>query len=376
GLARLAEAAGDATTALLHYQQAIAALAQLRRALWQPAVVGAYLTRPFPIFDRAISLAIHQNLCEDVLFFIEESKAQTVARQLVASGTTNLSLPPQITELISEIRWLQTKVKESRAPGLSGFSTVRELHHQYLQKVQLYDAAISQAERTHWFESEPDVTTGSLSLDQFREQASNFLGEKWLALDYYQTDEQINVATITPVGCYSRQIRLTAALRFALDMCTKVGYGRTLSLQDLAVLGNALLPDYVCENLNTETHLLIAPHRQLHRLPWAALPIGKPGYPLVTACIPTIVPSLQSLALLWQRPQAASTTWNQAGLLVAVSDFQGRHTPLAAVERETKQLNALFGSEIISLTEEAATFTNWRQLSNRLKTSSHNRVLP
>ncbi|MCL4266937.1 MAG: CHAT domain-containing protein [Anaerolineae bacterium] len=362
GLARLAEVEGDAVPALVHYRQAIAAMARLRRALWQPAVAGSYLTRPLPVFDRAISLVIHKNLNEDALFFIEESKAQTVARQLVTSGKANLSLPPQITELISEIRWLQTKVKGSREPGLAGFSTVKELHQQFLQKVRQYDAAISQAERTHWSDSDFDMAGGSFSLDQFRERASTFLGEKWLALDYYQTGEWINVAVISPTGCYLWQTHLTAAVRFALDTCTKVGYGRTLSLRDLVVLGNALLPDFVCENLNPETYLLIAPHQQLHRVPWAALHTGKPGYPLVMACIPAIVPSLQNLVLLWQRPQAVPTTWNRAGLLVAVSDFQGRHPPLAAVKYETKQLIALFGSGSESLIEEDATFTNWLQL--------------
>lgn len=362
GLARLAEAEGNSTAALLHYRQTINALTQLRRALWQPAVAGSYLTRPLPVLDRAISLAVHQNLCEDAHFFIEESKAQTVARQLIPTGVANLSLPPQVTELISEIRWLQARLKESRAPGLSGFSTSRELHHQYLQKVRLFDAAISQFERAYWSESEFDVMTGAPTLELFRKQATNFLNEKWLALDYYQTGEQLNVVAITPGDCYLQQIRLTATVRVALDMCAKVGYGRTPSLRDLAVLGNALLPDFVCENLDPDTLLLIAPHRQLHRVPWAALPIGQFGYPLVMACIPAIVPSLQSLALLWRRPQAESITWNRGGLLVAISDFQGRHTPLVAVARETKQLTALFGSGIESLTEGAATFANWRQL--------------
>ncbi|MGB4869632.1 MAG: tetratricopeptide repeat protein, partial [Candidatus Promineifilaceae bacterium] len=271
GLGQLAAASGEAILALAEYRRAVAALGKMRRALWQPAIAGAYLTRPRALLDSAVALAITQAATADALYFIEESKAQTTAYQLAAPVAMRPNLPAQLVDLVSEIRWLQQQVSQNSSSGLWGLAKVKEQHQQFVQKVRQYDAAMSRLERANDSARSPLSADGAFDLAQFRQLALVHHGEKWLALDYYQTDVAISGIWITVDDSYSWSIPITPTIRLALDMGMKAGHGRSLSPRHLAALGRVLLPDFVRERLTPETHLIIAPHRQLHRLPWAAL---------------------------------------------------------------------------------------------------------
>ncbi len=362
GLGQLAAMAGEAVLALAEYRRAVAALGKMRRALWQPAIAGAYLTRPRALLDQAIALAVAQAATADALYFIEESKAQTTAYQLAVPAAMRPNLPAQLAELVSEIRWLQQQVSQNRTSGLLGLAKVKEQHQLFVQKVRQYDAAMSRLERANRSTGLSTAVGEAFNLAQFRQLALTHHGEKWLALDYYQTDETLSGVMIAADDLFSWSIPITPVIRLALDMGIKAGHGRSLSSRHLATLGRALLPDFVRGRLTPETHLLIAPHRQLHRLPWAALQFAEDGPPLVMAAIPAMTPSLHNLALLWQRHQTGERPDDQPGLLVAVADFQGRHAALTAVPRETAALLDLFGGEVQPLIDAEATFANWQRL--------------
>jgi CHAT domain-containing protein len=192
--------------------------------------------------------------------------------------------------------------------------------------------------------------------------ANTHLTGNWLALDYYQSDQHIHGMVVTATRCYSWQIPLTAAVKLALKRCLHTGRNHVLPSRHLATLGRTLLPDSVRDQLTPETTLIIAPHKQLHRLPWSALRFEEHGTPLVMACIPAITSSLHNLSLLWQRSQQQESTPHQPGLVVAVSDFQGRHKPLTAVLRETASLQQLLGDNLHLLTDNNATHANWQAL--------------
>ncbi len=362
GLARLARAAGETTLALADFRRAVTTLGKMRRALWQPAIAGAYLARPRAMLDEAVALAIAQNATEDALYFIEESKAQTTARQLSTSSTINPSLPAELVELVSEIRWLQQQVSENSAPNPFGLAKAKELHQQFVQKVRQYDTAISRWERANRVTGLLQAKNDAFDPAQFRQLASAHHGAKWLALDYYQSEHFLSGVALTPAEWYAWQIPITGGIRFALEKCLKGRDGRSLSPRHLTTLGRALLPEAVREQLTPDTHLMIAPHRQLHRLPWAALQTEEDGPPLVMAAIPSITPSLHNLALLWQRPQASQQANARPALLVAVAEFQGRYGALTAVPREITPLLALWDDKAERFIGRDATLDNWRRL--------------
>lgn len=91
----------------------------------------------------------------------------------------------------------------------------------------------------------------------------------------------------------------------------------------LARLGAALL-DPVADLLDGVEHLILAPHRGLHALPWSCL--GAPGSPLADRVASvSVVPSVLLAAVLGARPGEAASH----ALLV---DRPCQRTPLATVE--------------------------------------------
>jgi CHAT domain-containing protein len=130
-----------------------------------------------------------------------------------------------------------------------------------------------------------------------------------------------------------------------------------LPLRLLKEAGRILSPAAVQDYLNDDNPpvLIISPHRDLHRLPWAGLHINGDKYrPLVEAVTPVIIPSLQTLSLLWQRPYRTFTLSD--GLLLAASSFQNQqHGDLPAVKDEVRRLKPFLGSSSRILTDQLAT---------------------
>src|SRR5689334_1314293 len=124
-----------------------------------------------------------------------------------------------------------------------------------------------------------------------------------------------------------------------------------------------LIPSTVKEKLDPDRHLLIAPHRKLHAVPWAALQPEFSPEPLVSVCIPTIVPSLHSQVRLWQRQRSEYIPGRDTGLVMGVSHFQGRHADLPSVRAELAALRSRLGPAAQHLAEEKATWENLLKVS-------------
>lgn len=153
---------------------------------------------------------------------------------------------------------------------------------------------------------------------------------------------------------------ISGRIRLVLHLLNRPNWaGQDLTTADLAVLGNWLVPDEVRHLLTADTTLIIASHRQLHRLPWAALTVND--QPLVAASIPVVAPSLNALMALWQRPYRSRSPLDN-GLLLAVSDFQGRYPALPHVEREANALATYFTANGRQLRGPQATRDNLYKL--------------
>lgn len=377
GLAGVAYNQGKQPVALTHYREMVRAMARLRRGLWQPALAGSFLARPLPYLDAAIHLATQQAAHweaahEDALQFIEEGKAQTVthllaARQGAGRQKTDGNLRPlnlvestTLHDLAAEINWLQEKL----GPGLAHIpkalppAEAATLQQQLVEKVKAYDQLQGQLERRQWGEQPETATLAAFNWEQFRRQASRQLGQNWLALDYYLAGDALCTVLLTPHERRAWETAVSTPIRLALQTATRPGQtGDALPERALARLGAWLLPDWVQEKLTPATTLILSPHRQLHRLPWPALRLGE--RPLAAVCVPVLVPSLHSLALMWQRPLAACLP-EEAGLLLAIAKFQGGRQPLPAVNQEAALLSPLLGPAGRELRDTAATWEHLR----------------
>lgn len=362
----LTESTDDLKDALEHARRAVSALAQLRQWLWQPALAGSFLQEPSALFDRALALSARCQSPIDTLTFIEESKAQTSNRQLsLMQEGRQLAEPDQHRlALETEIRGLQDEIRNHvRAnPGFLRPPSEIHLRQRFLKKVQSYNRYLASMLRSRWSsESVEEDFLSKFEIAHFQKAAEeNIGGHKWVALDYYLTKDTLYCAVVTPDALFTFTTEISGSIRRALNLID--AKAETVSAATFTELGTGLIPQAVVALLDPETYLLIAPHGILHRLPWAALPVAELQKPLVSVCIPATIPSLRTLATLWNSRQAPAAPCNgeKNGLLLAVSHFAGRHAPLPEVAQEAHFISSLPGIEMQELRDERAT---WEALS-------------
>lgn len=351
--AGLAEIASDPPESLALYRQAVGALGQMRRDFRQPELTASFLTTRAGLFEQAVRLAADMRQAGDALAFIEQSKAQILARQLeqgqlpdrdgIGPGNAELS------ELQAEIALLQEQLRattlEERAPLRS--ENERRLRRQLREKGAAFAELRNRLERAASGDGPdavalvemPPLSWARMAADIDRRMA----GAPWLALDYFLTDSEVICAVLDNDGCRVRRTARGRPADLSLRQLGKPDPGADgLFAPDLARAGALLLPPEIGERLSPELTLFISPHRELHRLPWAALTLPGTGRPLVTAAAPVITPSLHSLGLLANRPRHAQLARRQA-LAVMVSNFQERRPALPAVRDELIRLRTMLG---------------------------------
>lgn len=366
GLAKLAESVNDNMLALTLYVEALNELKLLRQGFWQPELAGAFFDHSGSVFDRAISIATHIDSNSQVLRFIEESKAQTIVRQFQFSPSSKLSKPASqpLNDLIANIRWLQDQLRANYRPrGFLQSPDQLRLRKELQTRVKQYSALRGRIERQTQTKLQGTIID-EFNLDEFRQLAVGYLGENWLAVDYYLTNDQIFGILITPSNCQVFSCYFSGRVEIALNSCFRLK-GHQVTTSDLIVLGDFLFPETIRHFFTPDITLIIAPHRHLHSIPWAALPLPESNEPLVATVVPLIVPSLYSLSLLWQRSKTKHSHLNR-GLLVTVSNFQGHHSVLPAVLEEASViLKEMAGqTEVEELRDSVATWANIQQLTN------------
>lgn len=357
-LAELATEKNKNQEALAHYRQMVKSLRLLRQGFWQPELAGGYLIRPSAPLNQAILLTARIGRHQDSLTFIEESKAQTTARRIQAQALFQEFelIPAKVQEMTAEIRWLQKDLRTSDA-GLFTPSRSAEYENKYLQlqeKIDAYSEQLNRLQREQIDDAHVPIND-SFNIEQFRLLADKHLGTDWLALNYYQAGGQLICFLLSPNTATAYYIQVPDALELAFEKLQHPqGINEKLLHRILKGAGETLIPSAVQKYLKENTVLIISPHGDLHQLPWTALHINGPTYcPLVDVVTPVIVPSFQTLTLLWQRETNGPVKAN--GILLAVSDFQGRHPTLPAVRQEAQRLIPFLGENGRILLDQDAT---------------------
>jgi CHAT domain-containing protein len=364
GLAHLASIQGRKEAALAYYRDMLQALGQIRQKFWQPSLAGSYLKTPMEMVNDALTFTVQHGLVPETLQFIEESKAQLVAHQIAHGNLGEKLQTPELEGLREELIRLKQRLQKGSRAGMSLVETGR-MRQTLRAKIQQYDTQLARLERLAQGTKQLP-TLGTFELSGFRQAAQATYPPKWLALEYYQTKTHFLVIVLTATTCRLHTLEITPHLRFLLHLCLRTAQNSyTLQEPELADLGRALLPDTLAAQLTPETHLLLAPHGDLHLLPWPALRLAsgqetpeEPARYLVETCIPIVVPSLHSFSVLHNR-RTSHEPASQKGLVVAVSDFQGRHNPLRDVENERKQLMAQLEGMVHNF---ASPQTTWPEL--------------
>lgn len=361
GLAEMEVLEKQPAEALKHYREAIHEISSIRNGLWQASLAGSFAQDPEVAFQNAIPLALELHAPEDALAFIEADKAVTLINQMTLPGRKPVSRPEkELLELKSEIDRIQQQMRvnpEGNA-SLQSMMQLRNLRKDLQTKSRRYETLISRLERKGSTSSSPGANR-SFSLARFRERAALCCGQDWIALDYYCTGDALILVMVTPAEVSALRTPLTTRLTQALQACQQGSQGP--SAGDLEILGETLLPPAVAEHLHTTTRLLIAPHQELHTLPWASL--GK--VPLVERAIPSLVHSFRTFELLCERSKLnVPVEHEKNGLLIGISKFNGLHPDLPFVQEEILALQPRVGKSGRVLQEENASVAILAQLSN------------
>ncbi len=358
GLAELAAAEDNAPQALMHYEQMFDAFGHLRRTFWQPSLAGAYLDHSAEALDRAVGFAAAHD-APQLARFVEESKAQTLVRRLQQPPGASANAEQQ--RLADEIRWLHSQVGAARQSGAPTGDWLR-LQNELVATIKRHEAAAARAERQATAHQGDAAPAMAYEEEAFRNAATAALGDRWLALNYYLTATSLVCVLLGPGERQSYSWPQSAAVQRALQVAARPSATEHEAAAERALAARWLLPPSLASRLSPDTTLIISPHRRLHSLPWAALPLACDGAaaPLVSHCAPLLTPSLHSYTLLAQRRQTQRD--RRAGCVIAISDFAGRRPALPAVGREAELLAARLNAQGRLVSDDDAAWETIRRL--------------
>ncbi|WKZ41704.1 MAG: CHAT domain-containing protein [Anaerolineales bacterium] len=371
GLGDLAGSRSENEKALASYRRAVTAFSRIRQNFWQPSLAGSYLQKPSRTFDRIIAFTARVEAAEDALTCIESSKASTLQGQLLSDHSQKLDADSRkLSDLEAEIRFIQDRLRtppELLLPHRAG-SEFRQIRSRLMEKTKQYEMLKARLERKSGYQrSSTGMRAEGFDSGAFRALADRSLQGKWAALDYYLMDEEIIITLLSPGRCEVFSVPIPYRLRMALEACQRAGRRPDPPTSaDLAVLGQALLPASLTDELAPDTFLLLSPHRELHSIPWAALQPGFSSEPLVNLCVPVVIPSMQNLMVIWRRRAEGTSSRREAGLAVGLSTFDGRRQDLPQVRSEIDFLRSKLGPDGVCLAEEDATWGNILQLTQGL----------
>ena len=348
-LAQIAQKTGTVEQTVNHLLSASQFLAQIRYAFWQPHLLHHYWREPEQLLGQLISLGSKLLNASDLVDLIDKAKASTLEHQL--RNSTVIASPPQLKTLKQEIFWLLSQLNESQT--LATQTVQQQLIRAQLQhKITTYQEAVDQiARQTAPYTNEP--VTQSNSTQQFQQAATRQLQQNWLTLQYYLLSDKLIIGVITTANVTIHITRLTPTQKQTLAQLNSPS--PRLAQRDLLRLGQLLIPSAIIKQLHPTKNLMLIPHQVLHYVPWSALKID-PATHLVEVAVPTIVPSLQTAQLLWQKTEKA-LIYPKPTLVLAISKFDDAKKadlPEAILEAELIRWIRQDATEL--LLEENATF--------------------
>ena len=347
GLADIASGRGWADEALAHWERMARALSLLRLGFTQPALYKDYHDDRRVYLDRAVSFAVRNDRPSTCLTLIDENKALILARAIAGGSRPPRRRSPELAALREEIVWNKSRLEHRRAAGENVLRTAGD-RRRLAGLIESYDRLFSSLER-EGIDPGSSPAEGRFSPDLFRELAEEAFGAGWLALDFYESGDEIVCVVVEPDRSAVFRTEVTGRLGLLLEFCRKAHLaGYNLGDTELKALAAGLIPTEVVASLSPDSTLLISPHGRLNTVPWPALRLhtmnGEPRY-LVEQCIPVLTPSLHGFTVLHRR-ERRPVFGDRRGLLVAAGSFQGRHPDLPQIEAESRAMQALFADEI------------------------------
>ncbi|MBK9710143.1 MAG: CHAT domain-containing protein [Kouleothrix sp.] len=352
GLARCAEASGDAAVALDRYQAALATVADLRQRLVSEELSSGLYAQAARLHVDALRLATAQG---DAALAIEigESQRALVLRRLLAARLAALpgEYAAEHERLRAQIGILLDRPHDERGAGDDTLDRVLAAYGDLLLQARHGGAA-----------PPPAPLDPPLDLAGTRAALIAAYGADWTALLYIVSGDTLLIGTITPERQLLAQTPYDAQLRRLIAQASRPEH-RRFTYRDmpyrlgraarpwagLGELAGRLLPGQARERLHPGHRLLIVPAGPLHALPWAALRLGDAW--LIERAVVQLAPSLATWQSLAGRGHAPSGD----ALLVGCSAFGERAAALPAVAGELHAVARRWPGDCAQLLDDRAT---------------------
>lgn len=364
---------GRRVEALQNWLSAIQLTYQIRAIMPTERLSGDFFAGRRALYEQALELALKLRQDESALTVAEASKSPmflnwaNLRSWRTTAGSDPYLVQPlkqeeqfrrQLMALRNQLRLIQ---RDTEGTPLRMADDMRldqpELLAQLAQLSREYESVIERlrVQAPGWldlhFSSPP-------SLQTFRQTAERHFATQWACLDYYRFDDRLVIFYFDSQQLNPIVKSLNNYDRRVLDQCTNPdrdvreliygdGTSENLPLRDLYQL---LIPAEV-EKLGADDVLFIAPHAQLHALPFHALH-GTYG-PLANQVTTVVIPGLGALESLLQKSSAMAAI--EHVLALGVSDFGDRARPLPYAGDEIAALQRILGERLERFQEEEAT---------------------
>lgn len=390
GLGQCALAQEEAGQALQHWWSAVQLAHQMRSTLPTERLSGSFFANRRTLYEETLKLALALDRLEQALAVAEAGKVQTFLNWVEDRGWhDNLRDDPELAQLLDredqlrhqltllrdKLRLLQTNniqsLMRNAAPPGSDQTTVLD---QLTQLSNEYENVIEQLRIA--IPDRIDAQSPRLfSIDALRRDLQRCAPARWGCLAYYLLDDELVIFYLDADRLVHHTHALTSYERRVLDQCTdpaqdvrELIYGDVASGEThLQRLYRLLIPPEVAD-LNQDDVLIIAPHAQLHTLPFHALQSGSG--PLAEQVSAVVVPSLSVLYALLHDARIPDSLEHL--LALGVSDFGDRARPLPYTREDTAALQSIFGPRLECLQETQATREALIQLSQAGELAQYN----
>jgi CHAT domain-containing protein/tetratricopeptide (TPR) repeat protein len=357
--AQALEALGRLEAALGAYEAATASIDMLRIAPLGYRLDSTALEAKLPLFEAAIALASRTHAATACLRFIELVKARGLSSVLSIPGKARNTRTEFEIEFDAVTLRLDALEYQGYAGIAAGADVERERRVLLERRLELMEQVRLREPRWRGLTAPPPFDPAALAA-RLRERNQGALtlhmcGTRVTSVLVFNGHTEtgtcaLSAATVSILEEYARNLIVPNQDAFGLDP------------GDLHLDASMLVPEELLEKAVAGDSLIVAPHGQLHLLPWSALPFGGKRLFEWTAVgmIPNLTCALGFDALKSPTPRAA---------LAGISNYPGlsQVESLPGTALELEELAALYAGRLVGppLIDASATKAAVRTLAAR-----------
>jgi CHAT domain-containing protein len=346
GLGQCVQRQGDPATALTHYRDASATIAQLRQPLASEHASSGLFRQAQQLMHAALDLAATRQEAATVLTLAEQQRALALQRQMTRIAQ---HIPPEL-----QARYVQQQADLQAQLATADISAA----HRDALITEYTDLLLR---IRHTTPVPPGLPPPCPDLDLLRPQLTAAYPDGWVILSYATSGADLLIVTIDAAEISVIRMPRDARFHTLVMQASTAAYRDYIyrdlprqldpkrpSWQGLTDLTVRLLPASVRARLHPALRLLIIPSEPLHMMPWAVLRWND-----AWLCQQATIQILPALSL-WSPPQRFSPE-TSAALVLGCSQFGSRAQPLPHASAELDLVAACWPGPVTCWHDAAAT---------------------